>query len=280
MTNKILSIGNFALSNLIVNGVDKGKYFDGIGYRFVLICSYYQTKCYFITAIGKEKEWQFVLKTFKKNNCIPASIYQSDRSVSFYWNYDKDILNITLKNLDLMSKMTSLLKTEHLVGVSLLNLCALGLLNEEKVVFMANKQNCPVSFIFHNSDLLDALPKDYFELIKKVKYFFLNEEEATQLTKENNIDFAGVKLHSYCPNVFVTRGAKGVSWFHNKKQIDYPAIKTNVVDTSGAGDVFASTVINGYNLGLNPEQSIRMGLTMASISVGGYFTDSIYNAIC
>ena len=48
---------------------------------------------------------------------------------------------------------------------------------------------------------------------------------------------------------------------------DYPAIPTDVVDTTGAGDTFTGYILAGLDRGMPMEQAIRLASHAASIMV-------------
>ena len=70
-------------------------------------------------------------------------------------------------------------------------------------------------------------------------------------------------------DVIVTLGADGCRWFDNEngRVTDYPAIPTDVVDTTGAGDTFTGYILAGLDRGMPMEQAIRLASQAASIMV-------------
>lgn len=88
---------------------------------------------------------------------------------------------------------------------------------------------------------------DLKKLMKRVDLFVLNDSEAQQLTKEDNIPTALKKLHKFGPKyVIIKKGEHGAILSTPKGLFVAPAFPLNkVVDPTGAGDSFIGGLI-GY----------------------------------
>ena len=91
-----------------------------------------------------------------------------------------------------------------------------------------------------------ALP-DLLKLIKRVDGFVLNESEARQLTKEDNLVAALKKIHALGPKyVIIKKGEHGAILSSRKGLFVSPAYPLHrVVDPTGAGDSFVGGMM-GY----------------------------------
>ena len=91
-----------------------------------------------------------------------------------------------------------------------------------------------------------ALP-DLLQLIKRVDGFVLNESEARQLTKEDNLVAALKKIHKLGPKyVIIKKGEHGAILSGPKGMFVSPAYPLHrVVDPTGAGDSFVGGMM-GY----------------------------------
>ena len=141
-----------------------------------------------------------------------------------------------------------------------------------------------VNFAFENkikiavnpSEQQLSLPEEKLKsILKKVDILFLNQEEASFLTKipfqeEQNIF---KKIDEICPGVAVmTRGADGVvvsdgKYLYSAK----PNLNVKVIDTTGAGDSFASGFLSDYmrNDG-DIEKSIQLGIANAEANLSEF----------
>lgn len=123
------------------------------------------------------------------------------------------------------------------------------------ILSWAQKKKVRVSFnpgmkeIKHGEELVKLLPK--------VEVLFLNREESDTLLHGREAE-AGVKA------VIVTAGSKGGEYYIDGKKHVYEGKKyRNVVDTTGAGDAFASGYVAALLYGHNYERAISWGIENA-----------------
>jgi sugar/nucleoside kinase (ribokinase family) len=70
--------------------------------------------------------------------------------------------------------------------------------------------------------------------------------------------------------VLVKRGARGSRMITPVRYLDFPPyVPELVVDTIGAGDVFAGGYIAGLFHGLNLPQAVRLASSLAAYALGG-----------
>lgn len=97
------------------------------------------------------------------------------------------------------------------------------------------------------------------ELLEKVTYLTPNEHEHAQLIR--NMDEKVIK-----DKVILTKGSQGVSLFQDDEQVDIPAYKINVVDTTGAGDSFNGGLAYALGKGLSLIEACKFGNAVAALS--------------
>lgn len=112
-----------------------------------------------------------------------------------------------------------------------------------------------------------ALP-DLLKLLKRVDGFVLNDSEAHQLTKEDNVFGALRKIHQLGPKfVIIKQGSHGSVLSSPEGIFLCPAypLKT-VVDPTGAGDTFVGALM-GYLASVRGtiEKNIRMAMVYGSV---------------
>ncbi|MDQ1391865.1 MAG: hypothetical protein QOF30_842 [Acidimicrobiaceae bacterium] len=105
-------------------------------------------------------------------------------------------------------------------------------------------------------------------LLNDVDILFGNEEEVTAMTGAN-LDLALAELAHRCELVVVTRGAKGSLVVANNSVIEVPAhpVET-VVDTTGAGDLFAAGFLYGLTHDYEPADCAELGSLAAAEVIG------------
>jgi ribokinase len=89
--------------------------------------------------------------------------------------------------------------------------------------------------------------KGFLEILKFADFFFPDFEEAKSLTQEKNLKKILEKFFKFgCKIVALKLGEKGCIVAKKNEMIRIPAIKTKVVNPTGAGDFFDAGFIFGY----------------------------------
>lgn len=108
---------------------------------------------------------------------------------------------------------------------------------------------------------------EFLDLLRSgtVDIAFSNEAEALALYETEDLDEALRRLGEDAPRLaVVTRGALGCVVVEGASRSAHPAtVVPAVVDTTGAGDLFASGFLRGYTAGLSHERSARLGALAA-----------------
>lgn len=86
---------------------------------------------------------------------------------------------------------------------------------------------------------------------EKVDMLFCNESEALLFTQTENLDEAKEILKNYASCFAITLGGKGSLIYNGHKFSHILPYQVNVVDTVGAGDIFAGTFLYGICHGFN-----------------------------
>ena len=120
-------------------------------------------------------------------------------------------------------------------------------------------------------------------VVSQVKILFINDAEAQQYAKCNNLDEAATTLLAKGPEfVIIKRGEHGASLYSKKMTKHLPAFRVDdFVDPTGAGDSFAGAVM-GYLSDKNIDEenlliAMNYGAAVASVTVEGFGTESIMN---
>lgn len=102
---------------------------------------------------------------------------------------------------------------------------------------------------------------EFLELLKgDVDVLFANEEEARSLTGAPSTDAALRALHDTGVLSAVTLGAAGSVVVLPEGPLSVPAVPVDsVVDTTGAGDLYAAGFLYGLTHGAHPEECARIG---------------------
>ena len=85
----------------------------------------------------------------------------------------------------------------------------------------------------------------------KVDILFCNEDEAKLFTQTDNLVDAREQLKDYANTFVITLGAKGSLVYNGNEFAHILPYKTNVLDTVGAGDIFAGVFLYAITQGYN-----------------------------
>ena len=118
------------------------------------------------------------------------------------------------------------------------------------------------------------------KVISSSNILLINESESFLLTKEKNIKDAAIALLSMGPEmVVIKKGSKGAELFSDKDHIEIGAFPvTNVVDPTGAGDVFAGAFIASLAAQESSESALLSASASASICIESFGTQKLQNA--
>ncbi|MBO0663570.1 adenosine kinase [Jiella sp. MQZ9-1] len=109
---------------------------------------------------------------------------------------------------------------------------------------------------------------EFLDLLRSgtVGIVFANEAEVLALYETEDFDAACAQLAKDAPQfAVVTRSEKGCVVLEGDEQIAVSGQSIDrLIDTTGAGDLFAAGFLRGYTLGLDHEASARLGVAAAS----------------
>lgn len=112
----------------------------------------------------------------------------------------------------------------------------------------------------------------FMELIRnKVDVLFANQNELLALYETKDLDAALATARTQCKLVVTTRSEKGAIITAGKETVEVPAASvTKIVDTTGAGDLFAAGFLYGLTLGKSLAECGRLGAIAAAEVISHY----------
>ncbi len=106
------------------------------------------------------------------------------------------------------------------------------------------------------------------EVLSQVDLYLPNAREATCVTGREDPEEAAAALADLVPEVIVKRGAAGVIACRSRAADHYLTRPREVIDATGAGDVFDAGYIAGRLYGFPAHQAIELGQFAAGESLG------------
>jgi len=139
-----------------------------------------------------------------------------------------------------------------------------------KVAHLAGRK---VAFTLSESVCIAGRKDSFGQMIDSggVDVLFANEDEALQLTGRTDLKSALTELSIKVSTLVVTKGAEGAIAIENGERISIPAAPvSDVVDTTGAGDLFAAGFLTAKCKGASLERCLWTGAIAAAEVISHY----------
>ena len=142
-----------------------------------------------------------------------------------------------------------------------------------KAIALARSAGTRVAFSLSDSFVVDRHRGDIEALIvaNEIDILFANEAEAMALTGEPDFDAAVAALAPRVPTAVITRSEKGAVAVRGEQRAHVAAEPVGrLVDTTGAGDLFAAGFLAGEARELGLDASLRLGAIAAAEVIQHY----------
>jgi len=133
----------------------------------------------------------------------------------------------------------------------------------ERTCRIAKNNNMKIAIDLSSFNVVDAKLRDFKEIIEKyVDIVFANEEEAKSFTSMAPLDALN-SISALCNIAVIKVGKEGSLIKCGEEVIRIGTIPVQCVDTTGAGDLYASGFLYGYANGLSLEKCGLFGSVLA-----------------
>ena len=142
-----------------------------------------------------------------------------------------------------------------------------------RAIETAKEAGRKVAFTLSDAFVIDRYGDDFRALIADglIDILFANEVELGAITGEEDFEAGLAKLTPNVPTLVVTRSEKGAVAVHRGTRAEVAAEPIeHVVDTTGAGDLFAAGFLFGYVRQKPLETSLKMGAVAAAEIISHY----------
>jgi sugar/nucleoside kinase (ribokinase family) len=143
----------------------------------------------------------------------------------------------------------------------------------EAAIEAAHNAGRKVAFTLSDTFCVDRHRDGFWQLLRdgKVDILFANEAEAASMAMVNDVEDAINCLAKVVPTLVVTRSEAGATAMSGGERADVPAEPIErLVDTTGAGDLFAAGFLAGEARGLGLAASLRLGAIAAAEVIQHY----------
>lgn len=115
---------------------------------------------------------------------------------------------------------------------------------------LAQKHQVKTALSLSDPNMVTYFKKGLTDIIgDQVDILFCNEREALLFTETSELAAAKEKLKNYARTFIITMGGAGAYIYNGQEFLHVPAYKVSVIDTVGAGDVFAGVFLYGITHG-------------------------------
>jgi len=141
-----------------------------------------------------------------------------------------------------------------------------------RAIEIARSAGRKVAFTLSDSFCIDRHRDGFNQLIDdgKIDILFANEDEIQSLAGVPHFETAVGSVKDRVPLLVVTRSEKGAIAIRGEERAEVQAEPVRVVDTTGAGDLFAAGFLAGHAQDRSLEESLRMGAIAAAEVISHY----------
>ena len=143
----------------------------------------------------------------------------------------------------------------------------------ELAIDAAHRAGRKVAFTLSDTFCVDRHREGFWQLLRdgRIDILFANEAEAASMTMSNDVEEAVACLAKVAPILVVTRSEAGATAIAGEERADVPAEPIErLVDTTGAGDLFAAGFLAGQAKGKSLSDSLRLGAIAAAEVIQHY----------
>jgi sugar/nucleoside kinase (ribokinase family) len=240
----------------------------------------------YIGKIGNDEFGDIFSNDLKRNNINPVLLkgkQETGRAITFI-TPDSERTFATYLGASVELDAADLLP-EYFEGYDLLHLEGYLIINHklvEKSVELAKKKGLKISIDLASFNVVESNKDFLLKLIKdSVDIVFANEEEAKSLTGLEP-EWALRAIARLCDITVVKFGARGSAVKRGNELFRASAVKTNAVDTTGAGDLYASGFLYGLTQGWQLDKCANLGSIVAGKvveTIGAKISDESWKEI-
>ena len=241
--------------------------FGGKGANQAVIAAHCGAEVHFVGKLGRDLFGDSIAENFKKLGIDSEYVERSDtpNGVAHIWvdaNGENRIIIIPGANHEIESKK-AIEAIESIAGLAVV--VAQCEIKQEVTLaaFSAAKKRGCVTIL--NPAPYQPLSE---ELLAVTDWIIPNETEFKELLGQDPTSDEVLKKFRPGKNSIVTLGSEGAVLITSEGNLTrVSAPKVNAVDTTGAGDAFVGVFAFGLASGKNPEDAMKLGIKVASMSV-------------
>ncbi len=251
---------NFPKPGQTISSLSKSKSVGGKGANQAIACHKLGSSVKFLASVGKDKDADFIFENLKKYGLDTSNIIQKDVDTgTALINVDKNGQNEIVLDHGANYAITKQDIDDH---IELFDECDILILQmeipQEVNEYAIEKAKERGVFV-----ILNPAPSEFEikDVLDKIDILVPNENEISRYSqKEDCEECARDLLSQGIKSVLITLGENGSEYFSEDTHIKQSAIKTNVVDTTSAGDSY----IGALSVILDKKKSMKEAMEFAT----------------
>jgi len=246
-------VDHFPVPDEKIDSIEQNLFSGGVTANYVVAASRLNARTGFIGAIGNDDQGRFIQTDFRKENVIIDYLIEKkgkNTPVDFIFVVKSSGEKVIIQSPYMYTTVPELsdFSPNWLKNVKLLHTTGIYPEITTKAFEIAKKENVKISFDLEKQIILRGSPL-LKTLLKQVDILMPNKAGAMQITGTTNpMDAAKKFLDWGIKTIVITLGEEGSLVVTQKEIIKNPAMKTKVVDTTGAGDTFCAAFDYAYGL--------------------------------
>lgn len=128
----------------------------------------------------------------------------------------------------------------------------------------ARNHGTRIAVSFSDGFIVEVFGDALREVVESADLVFANKAEAQAYTGMQDEDEVFRALKNSAPGVVMTLHERGARLWYEGDEAEVPGVKTDAVDTTGAGDMFAGAFLYGITHGMGLRESGRLACFLAS----------------
>ena len=190
--------------------------------------------------------------------CIVMVTPDADRSMNTY-------LGVTVNLSEAEVDPQAIVNSKYVYMEGYLVASDTGRAAAVKAASIAREAGIPTVLTLSDPNMVNFFKEGLLEMAgNDLDLLFCNEDEATLMTGTDNVEAAAEALKKLTVKFAITVGAEGSVVYDGTTMSKIPAPKVDVIDTNGAGDMYAGAFLYGLTHDMSFVQSAELASRAAS----------------
>ena len=137
-----------------------------------------------------------------------------------------------------------------------------------KAVNFCKRYNIKIIFSLSDPNLVKSLKQDFLRFINEDVDILIGNEDEFESLLDSNIQKTKITKNFNLDIAVITKGSEGADFIRHNELTEVMGTKVDsVIDTTGAGDMFAAGFIFKYINGYDPKESVEFANKLASLII-------------